>query len=143
MKIISQRLILFCMTPAELKKWREEHGYSQGQLARALEVHVMTVSRWERGFREIPSFLHLALECISMKGTKTKKERRVEMAEEKMYTQKELKEELKSRDEDVAGLVKEFKRLITKYPETHDERLEYFLKLAWNHGHAHAKAHKT
>lgn len=77
LKIISQRLILLCMTPAELKKWREDHGYSQDRLAQALEVHVMTVSRWERGFREIPSFLHLALECISMKGTKMKKERRV------------------------------------------------------------------
>ena len=46
----------------------------------------MTVSRWERGAREIPSFLHLALECVEKKGeksevtkgmrTKTKTERR-------------------------------------------------------------------
>ena len=33
----------------------------------------MTVSRWELGVREIPSFLHLALECLEMKGGESKK----------------------------------------------------------------------
>ena len=62
-----------CMTPAELKKWREDHGYSQVRLAQALEVHVMTVSRWERGFREIPSFLYLALESVTRKRVEAEK----------------------------------------------------------------------
>ena len=71
------------MTSEELKKWREDHGYSQARLARVLDVAVMTVSRWETGLRAIPSFLHLALRCLeleggeSMKGAmKTRKERR-------------------------------------------------------------------
>ncbi len=66
------------MTPDKLKAWRHRNGYSQSELARILEVDTMTVSRWERGVREkIPFFLHLALECIELKGKKTKKERKV------------------------------------------------------------------
>jgi len=59
------------MTPQELKKWREKNGYSQSQLAKALGVITISVSRWERGVRQIPSFLRLALfgiECKSKKG---------------------------------------------------------------------------
>ena len=54
------------MTPEDLKEWREANGYSQSRLAEALLVHIMTVSRWERGAREIPSFLHLALTSLEM-----------------------------------------------------------------------------
>jgi DNA-binding transcriptional regulator YiaG len=74
------------MTPSDLKAWRKQNGYSQSQLAKVLGVATMTVSRWETGLREIPSFLHLALECLRAKGgemkgikgmvTKTKKKRR-------------------------------------------------------------------
>jgi transcriptional regulator with XRE-family HTH domain len=56
------------MNPKELKTWRQKNGYSQGRLARVLGVIPLTVSRWELGVREIPSFLHLALECLEMKG---------------------------------------------------------------------------
>jgi DNA-binding transcriptional regulator YiaG len=56
------------MTPKDLKKWREANGYSQSGLADALSVHIMTVSRWERGAREIPSFLHLALKHLGMQA---------------------------------------------------------------------------
>ncbi len=59
------------MTPAELKAWREHSGLSQTQLANALSIDVMTVSRWERGVRGIPPFLHLALECMEKKGGAT------------------------------------------------------------------------
>ena len=52
----------------ELRNWRQKNGFSQGQLARVLGVDVMTVSRWERGVREIPSFLHLALAYLELKG---------------------------------------------------------------------------
>ncbi len=57
------------MTPARLRRWRSENDYSQSRLAEALGVAIMTVSRWERGEREIPPFLHLALECLKMKGS--------------------------------------------------------------------------
>lgn len=72
------------MTPEELKAWRKDNGFSQGKLAKALSVDPMSVSRWERGVREIPSFLHLALKwleyeggekSILTKGKKTRKEK--------------------------------------------------------------------
>jgi len=56
------------MKPQELKDWRRENGYSQGELADILGVALQTVSRWERGTREITSFLHLALKAIPKKG---------------------------------------------------------------------------
>ena len=56
------------MTSNDLKTWRAKNRYSQNQLAMVLGVVTMTVSRWETGLREIPSFLHLALECIEKKG---------------------------------------------------------------------------
>lgn len=72
------------MTSKELKQWRENHGYSQAKLAKALDVAVMTVSRWETGLRSIPSFLRLALRCLELEGyepdkkkTKMRKERRL------------------------------------------------------------------
>ena len=51
-------------------------------MARALAVIPLSVSRWERGERQIPSFLHLALAYLELKGdelktrmrTKTRKE---------------------------------------------------------------------
>jgi len=66
------------MIPKDLKKWREANGYSQSGLAEALSVHIMTVSRWERGVREIPPFLHLALKFLEMQAkgnTKKRKEK--------------------------------------------------------------------
>ena len=54
----------------ELKAWRKNNGYSQGKLAKALGVIPLTVSRWERGVREIPSFLHLALTALEGKAIK-------------------------------------------------------------------------
>ena len=56
------------MTPDSLKKWRKRNGYTQSQLAKVLGVIPLSISRWELGVREIPSFLHLALECLEMKG---------------------------------------------------------------------------
>jgi len=70
------------MTSGELREWRQRNGWSQGQLARVLAVIPLSVSRWERGERQIPSFLHLALAYLELKGdelkprmrTKTRKE---------------------------------------------------------------------
>jgi transcriptional regulator with XRE-family HTH domain len=56
------------MTSNELKKWRDDNGYSQARLAQALIVSVMSVSRWERGVRAIPPFLRLALRCLELEG---------------------------------------------------------------------------
>jgi DNA-binding XRE family transcriptional regulator len=54
--------------PEELKRWRLENNYSQSQLAKALGVIKLTISRWETGERQIPSFLHLALIPLRQKG---------------------------------------------------------------------------
>jgi DNA-binding XRE family transcriptional regulator len=60
------------VTPDGLKAWREKHGYTQVTLAQALNVHEMTVSRWERGFTDIPPFLHLALDALECQGGEKK-----------------------------------------------------------------------
>lgn len=52
------------MTPTQLKRWRKMNDYTQSDLAGALGITISAVSRWERGVRQIPSFLHLALECL-------------------------------------------------------------------------------
>ena len=52
------------MTPAELQAWRKQADLTQAALAELLGVDAMTVSRWERGKRAIPPFLHLALESL-------------------------------------------------------------------------------
>lgn len=61
------------MEADELKKRREQLGMTQDQLASALSVHVMTISRWERGERSIPSHLPLALETIERQHKKSSK----------------------------------------------------------------------
>ena len=56
------------MTPDDLKAWRAKHGYTQVMLAQALDVDVMTVSRWERGVVDIPRILGLALWALDKRG---------------------------------------------------------------------------
>ena len=41
------------MSGEELRECRERLGLTQEQLAKQMGVHVMTVSRWERGARKI------------------------------------------------------------------------------------------
>ena len=61
------------MTPEDLKEWRIKNGYTQVTLSEALRTHSMTISQWERGIREIPSFLHLALDALECKNKEVKK----------------------------------------------------------------------
>jgi len=61
------------MIPNDLQKWRTKNHYSQSQLAKVLGVAIQTVSRWERGTREIPSFLHLSLRCLELEGGELRK----------------------------------------------------------------------
>jgi len=58
------------MDADELKEKRKALEMTQAQLAEALGVNIMTVSRWERGLRSIPPHLSLALEAIEAKQKK-------------------------------------------------------------------------
>jgi transcriptional regulator with XRE-family HTH domain len=52
------------MTRDELRIWRKGWGLKQRELAQALGVKNLAVSRWERGERGIPALLPLALEAL-------------------------------------------------------------------------------
>lgn len=54
------------MTPAALTLWRTHLGLSKRQLAEALGVHPVTISKWEAGAQPIqhPTILSLALETL-------------------------------------------------------------------------------
>jgi DNA-binding XRE family transcriptional regulator len=56
------------MEPSELIKWRKDQKYTQQELADLLGVARMTIVRWEKAMREIPTFLHLALRSLEKKG---------------------------------------------------------------------------
>jgi DNA-binding XRE family transcriptional regulator len=60
------------MLPYELIKWRKNQGYTQSELGEKLGVTKTCVYRWEAGYRHIPAFLHLALECLERKGDELK-----------------------------------------------------------------------
>jgi DNA-binding transcriptional regulator YiaG len=55
------------MSARNFKKMRLAKGYSQSELARELDVAVMTVSRWERGAVPIPRMAELALSALKRK----------------------------------------------------------------------------
>jgi len=63
------------MTGQELRAWREHWRLSQIELASMLNVHPNTVGGWERGQREIPGFLALALETLERQQTALLRER--------------------------------------------------------------------
>ncbi|MBI5887463.1 MAG: helix-turn-helix transcriptional regulator [Deltaproteobacteria bacterium] len=66
------------LTPEELLKWRKKQGLSQIKSGKTLGVTTITVYRWEKAMREIPSFLHSALKFLELKGSEpeTKNKRR-------------------------------------------------------------------
>jgi len=54
------------VTPAELRAWRQTWNYAtQAELARALGLQPLAVTRWENGTRKMPTFLPLALETLA------------------------------------------------------------------------------
>jgi transcriptional regulator with XRE-family HTH domain len=61
------------MKPSELTAWRKKQGLTQRGLAGKLGVAEVTVFRWEKAMREIPSFLHLALRCLELEGGELRK----------------------------------------------------------------------
>jgi DNA-binding transcriptional regulator YiaG len=79
-------LPLVTMKPDKLITWRNKYSLTQSDLGSMLGVTNACISRWESGARKIPSFLHLALECLEMKGgvvkvkgkKKTRKKKEVE-----------------------------------------------------------------
>jgi transcriptional regulator with XRE-family HTH domain len=58
------------MKDMDLNIWRKQQGLTQKKLAECLGVDVMTVSRWERGVRGIPTHLPLALEALQHRQRK-------------------------------------------------------------------------
>ncbi len=64
------------MDADELREKRKALEMTQAQLAEALGVNIMTISRWERGLRSIPPHLPLALEAIEAKLKKVSKRTR-------------------------------------------------------------------
>jgi transcriptional regulator with XRE-family HTH domain len=58
------------MDADELRGKRKALEMTQAQLAKALGVNIMTISRWERGLRSIPPHLSLALEAIEAQQKK-------------------------------------------------------------------------
>jgi len=60
-------MVYFNMKLSELLKWRKKHNYTQLELAHKLGVTKTTIYRWEKGMREIPPFLHLALKTLEKK----------------------------------------------------------------------------
>ena len=56
------------MEPSNIVNWRKKNNYTQVKLGKELGVATITVYRWEKGMRGIPSFLHLALKQLEKKG---------------------------------------------------------------------------
>jgi transcriptional regulator with XRE-family HTH domain len=60
----------------DLKSRRLALGLSQPELAEALGVHPMTLSKWEREVLSVPVYIDLAVEALENRrrlATKTKK----------------------------------------------------------------------
>lgn len=55
------------MKPEEMKQRRESLGLTQAQLARALGLDSITVSRYERGVHPIPKTVELAFELVELR----------------------------------------------------------------------------
>jgi DNA-binding XRE family transcriptional regulator len=71
-------MVYFNMKQSELIQWRKKHSLTQTELGNLLRVTKTCVYRWEAGVRNIPPFLHLALERLEAKGgLKTRTKRKI------------------------------------------------------------------
>jgi len=60
------------VTPDTLNKIRVDMlNMSQAELAEALGVKPLAISRWENGHRAIPPYLHLALAMLEVRGSRS------------------------------------------------------------------------
>jgi transcriptional regulator with XRE-family HTH domain len=50
--------------PKDLKKYRQQEGLTQAELADLFGVHQAQISRWERDLQKIPTWLGLFVECL-------------------------------------------------------------------------------
>lgn len=50
--------------PKFLREWREDYGFSQKDLADALQISKRNVENWEAGINEPPAYLRKALSDI-------------------------------------------------------------------------------
>lgn len=57
------------MTAEELKRRRARLKMNQTELAKLLKVHMMTLSRWERGVIEIPHMVEATLKEIEKEAS--------------------------------------------------------------------------
>jgi len=55
----------YTMKPAELKRIREQLGFTQQQLADALQTTRVSVARYEAGMRRIPGMVKVAIERLN------------------------------------------------------------------------------
>lgn len=55
----------YIMKPAELKRLREQLGFTQQQLADALQTTRVSVARYEAGMRRIPGMVKVAIERLN------------------------------------------------------------------------------
>lgn len=67
MTCIGEAPIHLFVSARTFKKARRAKGYSQAELARELDVDVMTISRWERRVMPIPRMAELALSALEPK----------------------------------------------------------------------------
>jgi DNA-binding transcriptional regulator YiaG len=84
--------IIKSMDKDELKEWRQRNGYSQSDLAEALGISTLTVSRWERGAKNMPPYLHITLKCLKKKGGEVRKAGRPPKKTAAQKKEKEVKE---------------------------------------------------
>ncbi len=61
------------MTKDEFKKLRKSIGYTQASLAKEIDVHLHTVTRWEIGEVVIPKVVELALKYIADRDKKKRR----------------------------------------------------------------------
>ena len=61
------------MTPADLRRWRDQSGLTQKTAAESLGVAANTVARWERGELAIPHWVPLLIQARGQADARERK----------------------------------------------------------------------